>query len=61
MGGARPSKKSPAWRLVLLQGPGTDAPVALTTGNYPFFLSADVADESFSQSFSDGVERVPMA
>jgi hypothetical protein len=39
---------------VLLQGHGADAPVAMTTGNDPFILSADGADESFSQSFSDG-------
>ena len=34
----RPSEKSPAGRLVLLQGHSTDAPVARTTGNCPFIF-----------------------
>ena len=37
--------------LALLQGHGADAQDVMTTGNYPFVLSAD---ESFDKRFSDG-------
>ena len=55
----RAAEKSPAWRLLRLYGHGTDAPAARTTGNGPFILSADGADESSGRLLSRPFAAAP--